>query len=200
MKPIENMEDFRSHLMESMKAMTNDELVTVLKRRKQYQPDAEVMAVNEALRRGLIQSEADLDTPAFSEPRPGFTLFPCPEEKEAADKLFKSLMRSLMIVGLIPVVFGVMKFMFPKHLEGTALISLGILWLAFAWFAMEKRLIRLLYPILVLTLLSMIYAARMLLVIKYLKWSDILIPVVLYMAIFYLIFYARSILRRIGQK
>jgi hypothetical protein len=196
MEPLENSNDFRNHLQIHMKGLTDNELKDVLKKRKQYQTEAAGLAVQEALRRGIIQSEDDLASPAFAEPGTRFTLFPFPEEKDANIKLFRSLTRSLMIVGLIPVVFGVMKFTLAKYVEGTSLISIGVLWIAFAWFAMEKREVKFLYPVLALACLSMIYAGRILMVIKSLRWSDFLIPLVLYLAIFYLIFYARSILRK----
>jgi hypothetical protein len=196
MDPYENANDYSNHLLERMKVLTDNELKDVLKKRKQYQPDAEVIAVQEALRRGIIKTEDELETSAFNDPGTKFTIFPCPDDEASSNKLFRSLIRSLMIIGLIPIVFGVMKFTLAKYVEGTALIGLGILWIACAWVAMEKREGKFLYPILVLAFLSMIYAGRILMVIKSLRWIDIVIAAVLYLAIFYLIFYARSILGR----
>ncbi len=125
-----------------------------------------------------------------------YTFFPCPENKNARIKLFRSLLRGIMIAGIIPVVYGIMKFPLREYVEGVALISLGAVWIGMAWFIMERHEKRLFVPMGILALLSMVYTGRILLLFKYPEWSDFLVPVVLYGVIFYFLLYARNLLRK----
>jgi hypothetical protein len=177
--------------------MTTPELVDALKKRKLYQPEAAALLVRMAILRGIIRTEEDLDSPEFTDSGSGFTLFPCSENEVSRDKLFRSLIRSLMVAGVIPIAFGIFKFTLQKYVEGAGMISLGIIWMAAAWFIMEKREMKLLYPMLALVLLSLMYVIRILMLFDTLRWSDIMVTSVLYLALFYLIFYTRSILNRV---
>jgi hypothetical protein len=105
-------------------------------------------------------------------------------------------MRSLMIVALIPAYFGVMKFGVSKYAEGAGLISLGVIWVAIAWFIMNRAERRLIYPMLLLTFLSMIYAGRICFAYQYLSWTDILFPIILFLFIVYALFYSYTLLRK----
>lgn len=183
-------------MVSKIRALSHEELVQALKMRKHYQPEAAEEAVREALRRGIIRREEDLASPEFEEPVRKFSLFPCPDDAHGKSRLFRSLLRGLMIAGLIPLIYGVTKFLIPKYSEGATLISLGIIWIAIAWFVMEHREIRLLLPMFILTLMSMAYVGRIFFFFRFLKWIDLLVPVVLFALIFYFLFYVRSLLRK----
>lgn len=195
---MKNMESGDSPLPieERIRGLSRDELLMALRMRKHYQPEAAAAAVKEAIRRGLIRTEEELSLPEFDEPDQKFTLFPCPESKNARINLFRSLLRGVMIAGIIPVVYGIMKFPLMEVVEGVALISLGVVWIAMAWFIMERHEKRLILPMGILALLSMVYAIRILMLFKYPEWSDFIIPGVLYVVIFYFLLYARSLLRK----
>jgi len=179
-----------------IRALPREELIMVLRRRRQYQPEAAAEAVKEALRRGIIRQEEDLNSPEFDEPVSKFTFFPCPESEKGKDKLFRSLLRVVMIVGAIPVIYGVMKLLVLKYAEGAGLVSLGVVWAAMAWLIMERHEKRLLMPMFILALLSVIYAVRILYFCKYLKLIDVLVPVVLYGVIFYFLLFILSLFRK----
>jgi hypothetical protein len=195
MEDLENKQDSHHRAANRINGLSNGELITVLKKRKGYQPEAAELAIQEAIRRGIIHSEQDLVSPEFDLPATKFTLFPNPDSEFVRDKIVRSLMRSLMIVAIIPVYFGVMKYEVSKYVEGTGLISLGVIWVAIAWFIMTKSERRLILPMVLLAVMSMIYAGRILFAYQYLRWTDIFFPVVLYFFIFYALFYARSLLR-----
>lgn len=178
-----------------IRSLSRDELVTVLKKRKHYQKEAADEAVREALRRGIIRSEEELESPEFEDPESRFTLFPCPENSDGRNRLFRSLLRGLMLAGLIPVIYGVSKFVIPKYAEGAGLISLGVIWIGMAWFIMERQEKRLILPMFLLIFMSMAYAVRLLFFFEYLKVIDLLVPIVLFVLIFYFLFYVRSLLR-----
>ncbi len=185
-------------MVSKIRALSHGELVKALKMRKHYQPEAAEEAVREALRRGIIRSEEDLASPEFEEPVRKFSLFPCPEDAYGKSRLFRSLLRGLMGAGLIPLIYGIIKFLIPKYAEGAALISLGVIWIAMAWFIMERREKRLVLPMFILTLMSMAYVVRILFFFQFLKWIDVLVPAVLFALIIYFLFYVHSLLRRPG--
>lgn len=186
------------YMVSKIRALSHEELVKTLKMRKHYQSEAAEEAVREALRRGIIRREEDLASPEFDEPVRKFSLFPCPEDAHGQGRLFRSLLRGLMVAGLIPLIYGVTKFLIPKYAEGAGLISLGVIWIAMAWFIMERREIRMLLPMFILTLMSMAYVGRLLFFFQFLKWIDVLVPAVLFALIFFFLFYVRSLLRKPG--
>ncbi len=185
------------YMRSKIRALSREELVKVLKKRKQYQPEAAEEAVREALRRGIIRGEEELASPEYDEPFRKLTLFPCPGNEEGRIRQLRSLLRGLMIPGLIPIIYGVTKFLIPKYAEGAGLISLGVIWIAMTWFVMERKEKRLILPLFLLALLSMVYAGRLLSFFKYLKVIDVLVPLVLYALIFYFLFYVLSLLRKL---
>lgn len=188
-------QDRKSRMEERILGLSRDELTSALKKRKGYEPVAEEIIVREAIRRGLIESVSDLDLPEFNPPSARFTLFPVPESEVSRNKIIRSLMRSLMIPGLIPIYFGFLKFAIPKYLEGAGLISAGAIWIMMALIVMLKSERRLLFPMFLLLILSIVYAGRIMLAYSYLRWTDIFIPVVMYLFAFYSLYYSNSLLK-----
>jgi hypothetical protein len=191
----QQLQDRKSRMEERLLGLSRDELMTALKKRKGYEPEAEEIIVREALRRGLIQSENDLDLPEFSPQSGRFTFFPVPESEVSRNRILKSLMRSLMIPGVIPIYFGILKFAIPKYPEGIGLICAGLIWISMALIVMLKSERRLLFPMFLLLLLSMVYGGRIMIAYSHLRWPDIFIPVVLYLFAFYSMYYAYSLLK-----
>ncbi|HNX79480.1 MAG TPA: hypothetical protein PKJ24_06340 [Prolixibacteraceae bacterium] len=178
--------------------LTRDELLLALKNRKGYEQEAGKIIVAESLRRGLISSEEDLLRPEFNAVGPKFSFFPYPESEDTRNRIIKSLMRTMMIPGIIPVYFGIQKFGIPKIAEGSALIGSGVIWIGLALLVMLKNERRALLPLFFLLLLSALYAGRLLMAYAALKWTDIFIPVVLYMFAIYVLIYSYVLLR--GKK
>ena len=72
-KSIEtNKPDFRSSILNN----SDEEILVILKKRKQYQPEAAKLAIQEAIKRGLINSEQDLFSEKFQEQSSKSFLFP----------------------------------------------------------------------------------------------------------------------------
>lgn len=195
MEDLRDATNVREKMISHIRKLSDSELKTALKKRKLYQPEAAVMLVEEALLRGVIRSEQDLTLPEFETPPSKFTLFPVPDSVIAREKILKSLMRSIMLAAIIPVYQGIMKLTLDKYAEGIGLISLGMLWIALAWFIMEKKEQKLITPMVVLALLSVFYAGRILYYAGHLNWTDILIPVILWIFIFYALLYTRILFR-----
>ena len=108
---------------------SDEEVLKILKKRKLYQVEAANLAVKEAIKRGLINSEQDLFDEEFKEEKISMKLFPTIEKEENKNKIRKSISRVLLIVGALPVTWGVIKITDTILFEGLLLISLGIIWM-----------------------------------------------------------------------
>jgi hypothetical protein len=190
------MKNDRQDLESRITGLSGDELLTALINRKEYTSEAAEIIVKESLRRGVIHNEDDLLSPQFNPSPRKFSFFPFPETEFSRDKILKSLMRSVMLPGVIPVYFGVMKFSFPKYTEGVILISVGAVWVIMALIVMLKSERRLIIPMAFLLLLSALYAGRIMLAYQHLRWTDIFIPVLLYIFITYCLIYTFILLRK----
>lgn len=106
----------------------DDEIIGILKKRKHYRKEAAKQAIAEAIKRGLINSEQDLLAEEYKVEPLKFSLIPTIENETARAKIQKSLSRSLMILGIVPVIWGIIKIIYDFVLEGSVLIILGIIW------------------------------------------------------------------------
>lgn len=186
-------------LEERIRGLSHSELVMLLRKRKHYRPEAVAEAVAEAMRRGIITREEDLLQPAFDEPLKEQTFFPAPDHREGRIRLLKSLLRGIMLAGLIPVIYGIMKFTLQKYVEGTGLVCLGVLWIGLTWWIQEKHDKRALIPLSLLLLFSLVYAIRILLFFSEPGWTDFLFPLVLFGLLSYFLLYVRSLLTRMAS-
>ena len=190
----DNDPDFWNRLAERMQEYSDEEILAILTKLKLYEPEAQKIAVDEAIRRKLIHSEQDLFSPGFRPAPSRFTLFPHPEKKESILKIIRSLSRALLIAGVIPVVFGILKFQVAKYAEGSALVLTGLVWITFMWMVDARQDRRFWSPLLVILLLSALYAGRILVLLKGLRTMDYVIPDTLFLLIFYALFYLRKLL------
>lgn len=104
-----------------------------------------------------------------------------------------------MIAGLIPLVYGVMKFTLQKYAEGGGLVSMGIVWIALAWWIQDRQDKRALLPLSLLLLFALVYAVRILLLFSNPGWTDFLFPLVLFGLLSYFLLYVRSLLTRMAS-
>lgn len=117
--------DFRKDIPE----YSDEQIIAILKLRDHYQPEAAKLAVNEALKRGIINSEQDLLAEEYRCEPIKFSLFPEIKKKINRVKIRKSIARSLVLCSLFPVVFGLIEINRNNYLEGIALLAFGLVWL-----------------------------------------------------------------------
>lgn len=108
---------------------SDDKILEILHKRKHYQPEAADLAVQEAIKRGLIHSEQDLFAPEFQEKPLTFSIFPRIEDETTARKIRRSIARMLMLVGLIPIIYGIVKLSENLTPQNGAMVLLGVLWI-----------------------------------------------------------------------
>ena len=159
-------------------AYTDNELKNVLKKRKLYQKDAADFAIQEAIRRGVIYSEQDLFAKEYKHEPDKFSLFPTIENDKARAKFKKSLTRSLLILGAIPMVFGAIKIYETQSFEGIIVFVLGIAWSFTSYKLMQKLDKKLVLLLLVLFILAIAYIVKLMVSTHSLTTIDMLVAVI----------------------
>lgn len=192
----QNDNEFWDRLKVRMKEYSDEEILDILRKIRLYEPPAQRMAIDEAIRRKLIHSEQDLYSESFRAPRLKFTLFPSPDRKQTVLRIIRSMSRALLIAGVIPVIFGILKFQVAKFGEGSALVLTGLIWITSAWMVYTRQDQRYWSPLLIIALLSAAYVARILILLKGLRTMDYVIPGILFLVVFYCLFYLRFLLRK----
>lgn len=181
------------HFRNVMKAHTDDELTEVLRKRKQYQPEAEKQAVLEAIGRGIINSEQDLLSEKFAETPRKFELFPQIKNITARNKLKRSIARGLLLVGIIPIVWGLRTWGGVSVTESLLVIFYGLIWCTVAFALWRKNNVFLSYSLLFLLVPGLVYLVRTMLKNPFHPAYEILVPVVLIAFIFYGVGYLRKL-------
>ena len=97
--------------------------------RDHYQPEAAKLAIQEALKRGIINSEQDLFSEKYRCEEIQFSLFPKIKRDRNRIKIRKSIARSMVISSALPVVYGLVEMRTGNKWEGAAILLFGLLWL-----------------------------------------------------------------------
>lgn len=168
---------------------SDGEILKILKKRNHYQPEAARLAVEEALKRKLIFSEEDLLAKEYR-PKPlKKKLFPAIEDNTQRQKISRSISRGLLITGVIPIIFGLLKFNQGNTVEGSLVTSGGVLWMFFAAQTIRKIQPKILRLFFVLLALGGIYLVNVFLQLKSFVFMDVFIVAVVYgLAIYGLLF------------
>lgn len=118
-------EDLES-LKEKLNASTDEDITTMLVYRNQFQPKAVDLAVNEAIRRGIISSIKDLDEERFAPqelPKQGF--FPVNSDEKKNEVLLNSLCRIFYIAGIAPMLYAYRLFTASNYVVAVAALVVG---------------------------------------------------------------------------
>lgn len=174
---------------------SDEELKLVLKKRKYYTPEAADLAINEAISRGILNSENDLVDEQFRTEEMQFSWFPVPDNETTRLKIRKSIIRILFFCGLIPLLFGFIETNSGNISEGKFFLGFALLWIA-----LSARLLKN-YHHLVLLLLhgasvtAVVYTLVHLLQAKTIVVMDVFIAIVLFLMVSYGLFYVRKIMQ-----
>ena len=117
-----------------LKEVSDEEIVSILRYRDHYQPQAVKAAVREALKRGIIESVDDLEKDEFkSQPIPSKSLFPISSVEAQNESLFKSLCRLCYVFGIVPAIFGVLEVVNHRLPMGliALIISISIIYITY---------------------------------------------------------------------
>lgn len=178
-------------------SLSDAELIELLKLRDSYQPEAVEFAVQEALRRQVIQSEVDLQSTRFqSKHRHAKTIFPHLNNEKQFQKVFSSLIRVLYLVAIIPFVFGVLNLIEPKVRDGLVLLGLGLLWAGLSVRLQMRQRAQTPLVLMVLLLFGLIRGFFSLKDLSGLQLTDLIVFGVAILLLTYVLVYIRVLLVR----
>jgi hypothetical protein len=110
-----------------LKEVSDEEIISILRYREHFNPQAVKAAVKEALKRGLIESVDDLNKPDFSPlPIPPRSIFPIGANRTYTFAIFKSLCRIYYGFALIPFIYGIFSIVGGTVFIGLAAIIAAI--------------------------------------------------------------------------
>lgn len=168
---------------------SNEQIEEILKLREHYQPDAAKLAIQEAIKRGIIYSEQDLFAEKYKVEDLKFSLFPKIDSEKHREKIRRSIARSFVLAGIIPLLYGIVQVNSFERLEGIALVFVGGVWL---WFsgqlngAYHKKYVIGLWSVIVPVFA---YVMAELLALKGRSFFDYFIPTVLFLLICYALYF-----------
>lgn len=173
--------DFRRDIPE----YSDEKIIEILKQREHYQPEAAQLAISEAIKRGIIFSEQDLFAEEYKVEELHFSLFPNIKKEENRINIRKSIGRSLVIFGVMPMVFGMLQVNKGNILEGGAILLMGVLWMYSSAQVIKYFHKLFLSFLLIESVLGMAYIVSKLLLLKRFIFFDFFIPSVLFLLIIY---------------
>lgn len=181
--------DFKTEIPE----YPDEKIIEILKQRDHYLPVAAKLVIDEAIKRGIIFSEQDLFAEEYNVEPIQFSMIPRIVKSNNKDKIRKSIARSLVVCGVMPLVYGFVKLNSGSTIEGGLILLIGL-----AWIFSSSQLIRAYQKIFVFVLMavssiSLAYILHKLILAKGHVVMDFFIPLSLFALILYgLIFIIRS--------
>ena len=119
---------------------SDNQIMEILKKNKDYKESAVSAAVQIAIERQLIHSEQDLMAPEFQSVTPGgVKIFPVITNPYHYKKTVASIFRVLFIVGFMPLIFGVMKYAEGKINITVFALIIGSVWLLLTYFLLRTK-------------------------------------------------------------
>jgi len=127
-----------NHFYQRFSEYTDEEILEILRKHKDYQDRAITDAVKIAIERKLIHSEQDLMSPEFQYSKAvKFTIFPEITNSYHRDRLIYSIFRYLYALSLLPVIYGIL-----KYAEGNSAHTILGLFIGATWFTFSILLSR----------------------------------------------------------
>lgn len=193
MKLISNSSETDSDFKEIMAELDDEQLKEVLKKRSLYQKEAAALAVSEAVKRGLINSESDLSNPEFSETKLKRQLFPEINDEKTRFRVIKSISRVILLAGLIPAVLGAMRLSQGNNEQGVLMIGFALIWMATAYSMYRKFSKIRLFTLAIFTFISLLFTAIIMIFQLGITFMDKFIVTVLYLLTIYGLIYVKKL-------
>jgi hypothetical protein len=181
--------DFETNIPE----YSDEKIIEILKQRDYYQAEAAKLAINEAIKRGIIFSEQDLFADDYKVEELKFSMIPKIVKPENKDKIRKSIARSLVICGVMPLVFGFLKLNSGNTVEGGLILLLGLTWIFSAAQLVKSYQSLFVFVLLADSIISFAYVLFNILLSKSFVFMDVFIPVSLFLLIVYGLFFLKRI-------
>lgn len=184
-----NKPDFTSLIPE----YSDDEILSILKKRKHYQKEAADLAVEIAIKRGLINSEQDLFSDSFKDEPLKTSIFPVIYREENKNKIRKSIARTLILLGSLPTVWGILNISEGTIPEGVLLVFLGASWIYASAKLLRSKSLPMLNVLFIILFASVIYNVKLFVEIKNPGAMDFVIPILLSLLVAYGLLFMRKL-------
>jgi hypothetical protein len=181
--------DVKINYEELFGRMEDEQLLEVIEKRSLYQPEAAAVAVRVSIERGIFASEDDLPAPRIREKHLKLKLFPVIEHGKTRLRIRKSVARMLFLAGLLPAIWGIVRFNSGFSAEGAVLLVYALLWMGSAAWLIRHYTSAAVTILFVLAGLSLAYIIRMLLMNPVFVFMDFFIIAVLYLLMVYGLFF-----------
>lgn len=188
-----NHENNKPDFIDVIPEYSDNEILNILKKRKLYQDAAAKLAVQEALKRGLINSEQDLFAEEFRISPLHFSIFPLVENEKTRNKISKSIARSLIISGLIPTLWGVLKIYESEIMEGLVIFLLGFLWIFLSFLLIRKVNLKMINAQLLIFVAGVVYLLKTILELNSTTFMDFFILAIILLFVLYGLLYIRKL-------
>ena len=153
---------------------TDEQLLEVLKQRKDYQDSAVAAAFKIAIERQLIHSEQDLFSSEFQNDKSKRSmLFPEISNELHRHKLEGSIFRFLYVMSFLPLVFGFLKYAEGQYYLTAIGVSIGLIWFLLSFLLSKTRKIIVFIPLFLLLLSSLIFIGINILNSNFIQIMDI---------------------------
>ena len=196
----EDQQSSTDKFAERYSRLSDEEIITILKKRNLYQPAAAKAAVDEAIKRGIIYSEQDLFSNHFKPHQLKFSFFPLPDDINVKTKLRKSLTRILFFTGLLPLIEGIFKIIQHENGKAILMIAAAFVWTALAWGFHKTGRAIFYFALLAFVFVATSYLTGYLLNRNRLPFMDIFVAVILIGIVAYLITYLYFLVKNKNEK
>ena len=169
--------------------LEDEQLKDVLKKRKLYQKEAADAAIREAIKREIISSENDLHGPDYRHESLKVRLFPVIENPNNKNRIRRSISRGLLLAGLLPTVWGMVRLNAGASFEGMLLLVYGLLWMGASALLIRKFSTGAVRFLFASAAVSTAYIIRWFIGIPRIVFMDLFIVVVLYSLMIYGLFF-----------
>ena len=188
--------DASSVFKEKYSAYSDDRIKEILKNHKDYRQPAVNAAVQIAIERQLIHSEQDLMAPEFQSVIPqGVSVFPVITNSYYYKRIVSSIFRVLFILGIIPIIFGVMKYADGKINLSVFALIIGSVWLLLTYLLLRTRRILILVLQMNMLILTIIGIGYSLIKQEVFHRTDFVMLVIGSMVSLYLMLYLKKLIQ-----
>lgn len=184
--------DFRFDIPE----YTDERIIDILKKRDYYQSEAVQLAIDEAIKRGIIYSEQDLFADEYKVKPLKTSLIPEINRQENKTKIRKSIARSMVLCGIMPLVFGLLNLNKGNFPEGAGMLAVALVWMYCSSQLIKHYKRQLVFMLLVLVIVSLVYVVVNLSKFESYVFMDFFIPLTLSLLIIYGLFFLKRIFEK----
>jgi hypothetical protein len=188
--------DVAAHFEMLFSEYSDNEILEVLRKHKDFQDRAVTVAVKIAIDRKLIHSEQDLMSPEFQYSKlEKFTIFPEITNVYHQERLISSIFRYLYVLSLLPIIYGVLKYAEGSSDHTILGLFTGVTWFTFCVMLNRTRKQIFFFFLFVLLLLVSVSVGNQILTADHLLTLDFVMLLIVLFLSAYMLLYLRKLIQ-----